>query len=75
MSDRWLTYVVEFIVNMSDSTRWIPRSEQELKKSREAMQSLRTEANYSKEKALALLVEAGFVTASGELTKPCQQVA
>ena len=50
-------------------------SEQELKKSLEAMQTLRDEANTSQEKALALLVEAGFVTTAGDLTKQYQQGA
>lgn len=50
-------------------------SEQELKKSLEAMEHLRNEANSSKEKALALLVEAGFVTTAGNLTKHYQQGA
>lgn len=45
-------------------------SEQELKKSVEAMQNLRNDLTSSKEKALAFLVEAGIVTTSGELTKP-----
>jgi len=50
-------------------------SEQELKKSVEAMQNLRNDLTTSKEKALASLVEAGIVTTSGELTKPYRQGA
>ena len=50
-------------------------SEQELKKSVEAMQNLQDELTSSKEKALAFLVEAGIVNASGELTEPYRQVA
>ena len=50
-------------------------SEQELKKSLEAMQNLRDEAISSKEKALALLVEAGFITTAGGLTRHYQQGA
>lgn len=50
-------------------------SEQELKKSVEAMQNLRNDLTSSKERALAFLVEAGFVTTSGELTKPYRQGA
>ena len=50
-------------------------NEQELKKSLKAMENLRHEANSSKEKALALLVEAGFVTSAGDLTKQYQKGA
>ncbi len=50
-------------------------SEQELKKSLQAMENLCNDATSSPEKALALLVEAGIVTASGELTKQYQQGA
>ena len=50
-------------------------SGQELKKSVEAMQTLRNDLTSSKEKALAFLVEAGIVTASGELTKQYRQGA
>jgi hypothetical protein len=50
-------------------------SEQELKKSVEAMQNLRNDLTTSKEKALAFLVQAGIVTTSGELTKPYRQGA
>jgi hypothetical protein len=50
-------------------------SGQELKKSVEAMQALRDDLTSSKEKALAFLVEAGIVTASGELTKQYRQGA
>ena len=50
-------------------------SGQELKKSVEAMQTLRDDLTSSKEKALAFLVEAGIVTASGELTKQYRQEA
>jgi hypothetical protein len=42
-------------------------SEQELKKSVEAMQNLRTDLTSSKGKALAFLVKAGIVTTSGTL--------
>jgi len=48
-----------------------PRAE----KSVEAMQALRDDLTFSKEKALAFLVEAGIVTASGELTKQYRQGA
>jgi hypothetical protein len=50
-------------------------SGQELKKSVEAMQTLRNDLTSSKERALAFLVEAGIVTASGELTKQYRQGA
>jgi hypothetical protein len=50
-------------------------SGQELKKSVEAMQTLRNDLTSSKEKALAFLVEAGIVTASGELTQQYRQGA
>ncbi len=50
-------------------------SEQELKKSVEAMQNLQNELISSKERVLAFLVEAGIVDASGELTDPYRQVA
>jgi len=50
-------------------------SEQELKKSVEAMQILRNDVTSSKEKALSFLVEAGIVTSSGELTKQYSQGA
>ncbi|WP_446741754.1 hypothetical protein [Silvibacterium acidisoli] len=50
-------------------------SEQELKKSVEAMHSLREEVTASKEKALAFLVKAGFATNTGELTAPYRQGA
>lgn len=50
-------------------------SEQELRKSLEAMQNLRNDLTSSREKALAFLIEAGIVTASGELTKPYRQGA
>jgi hypothetical protein len=50
-------------------------SGQELKKSVAAMQTLRNDLTSSKEKALAFLVEAGIVTASGELTKQYRQGA
>jgi len=49
-------------------------SEEELKKSVEAMQNLGNDLTSSKEKALAFLVEAGIVTTSGELTKPYSAV-
>lgn len=50
-------------------------SEQELKKSVEAMQNLRHDLTSSKEKALAFLIQAGIVTISGDLTKPYRQGA
>ena len=50
-------------------------SEQELRKSVEAMQNLCNDLTSSREKALAFLVEAGIVTTSGELTKPYRQGA
>ena len=50
-------------------------SEQELKKSVEAVQKFPNDLTSSKEKALAFLVEAGIVTTSGELTKPYRQGA
>jgi hypothetical protein len=50
-------------------------SEQELKKSVEAMQNLQKDLTISKEKALDFLVRAGIVTLSGELTKPYRQGA
>lgn len=50
-------------------------SEQELKKSVDAMQNLCKDLTSSREKALAFLVQAGIVTTSGELTKPYQQSA
>ncbi|MGH7189970.1 MAG: hypothetical protein ACRD3O_03065 [Terriglobia bacterium] len=50
-------------------------SEQELKKSVEAMKNLDNELASSKEKALAFLVEAGIVTVSGDLTQPYRQGA
>jgi hypothetical protein len=50
-------------------------SEQDLKKSVEAMQNLRNDLISSKEKALAFLVEAGIVTTTGELAKPYRQRA
>jgi hypothetical protein len=50
-------------------------SEQELKKSVEAMTSLRKALTSSPEKALDFLVQAGIVTSSGELTKPYRQGA
>jgi hypothetical protein len=50
-------------------------SEQELKKSVEAMKNLRNDLTSSKEKALAFLVQAGIVNTSGELTKPYRQGA
>lgn len=50
-------------------------SEQELRKSVEAMQNLCNHLTSSREKALAFLVEAGIVTTSGELTKPYRQGA
>jgi len=52
-----------------------PMSDQELKKSVEAVQSLRDDVASSKDKALAFLVESGIVTITGELTKPYQQGA
>jgi predicted translin family RNA/ssDNA-binding protein len=55
--------------------RRVEMSEQELKKSVEAIQNLRNDLTSSKEKALAFLVEAGIVTPSGELTKPYRQGA
>jgi hypothetical protein len=66
------------LYNESDSSsfeRRIEMSEQELKKSVEAMQNLRNDLTSSKEKALAFLVQAGIVTTSGELTKPYRQGA
>jgi hypothetical protein len=57
------------------SERRTAMSEQELKKSVEAMQNLRNDLTTSKEKALAFLVQAGIVTTSGELTKPYRQGA
>jgi hypothetical protein len=66
------------VYNKSDSSsfeRRIEMSEQELKKSVEAMQNLRNDLTSSKEKALAFLVEAGMVTTSGELAKPYRQGA
>ena len=50
-------------------------NEQELKKSVEAVQTLRDDVTSSKEKALEFLVEAGIVTTSGELTEPYRQGA
>jgi hypothetical protein len=50
-------------------------SGQELKKSVEAMQTLRNDLTSSKEKALAFLVAAGIVTASRGLTKQYRQGA
>jgi hypothetical protein len=50
-------------------------SDQELKKTVDAMQNLCDDLTSSKEKALAFLVEAGFVTPNGELTEPYRQSA
>ncbi len=50
-------------------------SDQDLKKSVEAMKALRDELTSSPDKALAFLVKAGIATPSGELTKQYQQVA
>jgi hypothetical protein len=50
-------------------------SEQELKKSLDAMSSLRQDLASSPEKALAFLVEIGIVTPDGELTKQYRQDA
>jgi hypothetical protein len=55
--------------------RRIEMSEQELKKSVEAMKNLQNDLTSSKEKALAFLVQAGIVNTSGELTKPYRQGA
>lgn len=50
-------------------------SDQELKRSLEALKSLCDNAASSKEKALAFLVESGIVTTEGELTRDYQQIA
>ena len=50
-------------------------SDQELKKTLDAMESLRKELTPSKEKALDFLVRAGIVTPTGELTPPYRQGA
>jgi hypothetical protein len=69
----WIQLYNEF--DSSSFERRIEMSEQELKKSVEAMQNLRNDLTSSKEKALAFLVQAGIVTTSGELTKPYRQGA
>ena len=50
-------------------------SNEELKRTREAMKSLTAELVASPEKARAFLVEAGIVTPSGELTEPYKRSA
>jgi hypothetical protein len=62
------------VLDSSSVERRIEMSEEELKKSVEAMQNLGNDLTSSKEKALAFLVEAGIVTTSGELTKPYSAV-
>jgi hypothetical protein len=63
------------VLDSSSVERRIEMSEEELKKSVEAMQNLRNDLTCCKEKALAFLVQAGIVTTSGELTKPYRQGA
>lgn len=74
-SFRDLHLTLQWIDSRSFERRRSYMSEQELKKSVEAMQNLRNDLTSSKERALAFLVEAGFVTTSGELTKPYRQGA
>jgi hypothetical protein len=50
-------------------------SDEELKKTVDALNSLQKELTSSPAKALAFLVEAGFVTPDGELTEQYQQGA
>jgi len=50
-------------------------SDHDLKKSVEAMKSLRDELTSSPEKALAFLIRSGIATPSGELTTQYQQGA
>lgn len=46
---------------------------QDLKKSLESMEELRAELSHSNEETLAFLVEAGIVTAGGDLADSYQQ--
>jgi hypothetical protein len=50
-------------------------SDDDLKKTVEAMTSLENDLTSSPEKALAFLIKAGIVTPSGELTEQYQQGA
>jgi hypothetical protein len=50
-------------------------NDQDLKKTVDAMESLRKEVTVSKAKALDFLVRVGIVTPAGELTPPYQQGA
>jgi hypothetical protein len=50
-------------------------SDQDLKKTVDAMTSLEAELTSSPEKALAFLVKLGIVTPDGKLTEPYQQGA
>ena len=50
-------------------------SDEELKKTVDAMRALTNELTSSPEKALAFFVKHGFLTPSGELTEPYKQGA
>lgn len=73
-TERWPGCILE-VVKAILARRWPSMSEQDLKKSLEAMKSLSDEMTSSKEKALSFLIEAGMVTKSGELTENYQQGA